>query len=89
MKNIIFSNAYQTLPRINRYHTQVRNKILNECNIPLGTFYNWISGVTRVPENQKAKIAQIMGKPVNELFPIETIVFNEPMSFTNQSYRTL
>lgn len=68
MKNLLFRQAYLTLPRVNKQHICLRDQILNECQVSRATFYNWIKCITNVPEHHRIKIANILGKSVEELF---------------------
>ena len=67
-----FKTAYMNLPRVDKHNVKIRNKIVSKCEISTAIFYNWLKGFTPVPHWAKPSIAEILNKPVNELFP-ETI----------------
>lgn len=49
--------------------TEFRELIRNECGVAEITLYRWLNG-TIVPDKLKReKIAQVTGRPVEELFP--------------------
>ncbi len=68
MKNPKFREAFMNLPRANNEHVKIRKKIEETCEISSAVFYNWNTGVTKVPHWAKEKIAKIMNKKVTELF---------------------
>jgi hypothetical protein len=69
MNNKEFSNQYMNLSRMHKYHINVRNEIVNKCQISTPIFYNWSKGITPVPHWAKPIIAGIMQVEVYKLFP--------------------
>ena len=47
---------------------ELRNKIIDACKIQHSTYYSWLHRKT-IPLLAQEKIAEIIGKPVEELFP--------------------
>jgi len=68
MRNAKLRQIYLNLPRINKSHIVLRNKIIDACHVSKQTFYNWTQCVTEVPEHHKQTIAQILNMPVDEIF---------------------
>lgn len=47
----------------------LQTQIIEITGISYGGLRNWIIGITPVPKRYHSAIAEIMGKPVAELFP--------------------
>lgn len=69
MKNLTFRQQYQRLPRLNNRRIMVRNRIMEQCQVSLATFYNWYNCLTKIPEHHKPLIADIMELDMPVLFP--------------------
>lgn len=68
-KNIGFRKQYYSIPRgLDNRPTEVREQILEECEISYSVFYNWLKGLTPLPKHQKPIIAKILQCSVNDLF---------------------
>jgi len=69
MSNKNLKQKYMNLSRADKYHIKVRNEIIAKCKINTAIFYNWVKGITPVPELAKPIIAEIFKMQVAELFP--------------------
>ena len=69
MKNKELSNFYKTFAQPANIRTLVRDSICTKLKISKATFYNYISGVTSVPEEFKQTIADCFQENINILFP--------------------
>lgn len=69
MKYSKFSEVYMNLPRQNKFNVRKRNEIVTECKISTTIFYNWLKGITSIPELAKPIIAKQLNMTVSELFP--------------------
>jgi len=47
----------------------LKDRIAKECGVSIATVYRWIKGWGMPDKLKKEKIAEIIGKPVEELFP--------------------
>ena len=66
-----FQITYMSLPRTNKNHIKIRNKIISACGVSSAIFYNWLKGLTQVPPLAQKEISKILNKSQCELFPIE------------------
>lgn len=48
---------------------ELREKIAKECDVSIPTAYRWLRGIGMPDKLKREKIAEIIGKPVEELFP--------------------
>ena len=70
-----FSQYYQNISNKTEKR-KFRNKIIDACMIQHPTFYGWLTR-KRIPPLAQKIIAEIIGRPVDELFPEEeTITIN-------------
>lgn len=67
-KNGAFRNFYFSLTGQKAF--EIREQILTECEISYQVFYNWVSGRSKIKEPKRSKIAQVVGRAQNQLFPI-------------------
>lgn len=66
-------NYYQSLKfeRPKSPQTLLIEKIAEECDVTTQTAHRWVLGYVTPAKLYRLKIAEITGKPVNELFPNE------------------
>ena len=62
----VFGNIYDKKER-----TEKRKRLLNELHFSQGTVRRWINGDSLPPKWTHKKIAEIMGKSIEDLFPAE------------------
>lgn len=62
-----FKEYYNRLPD-SAAKKRFREKVIEDCRIVYPTFYSWLQR-NQVPPLAREKIAEIAGKPENELFP--------------------
>lgn len=63
----------QTLQEYNKDLTNapinLRDRIAKECDVTMPAVYRWLKGWSIPDKLKREKIAEIIGKPVEELFP--------------------
>lgn len=64
-----FKKIYYNLSRENKQHIHIRNKIVLECKISTPIFYNWVKGITPVPDLAKPIISKILNISEDVIFP--------------------
>lgn len=67
-RKMTFKGYYSSLTDL---PIKLRDKIISECGTSIPTFYRWVSGDNVPSKSDREKIASILGRPVNELFPEE------------------
>jgi hypothetical protein len=63
-----FSTMYNSIVD-KKFRDKVRRTIISDFNITYATFLRWANGVTMPNKRYHAAIAEIMGVPVETLFP--------------------
>jgi len=58
-KPIFFRSIMQKVPRDE--YKNIRNTIIEKCEISLMVFYNWQSGITAIPKHQRRIVAEVLG----------------------------
>lgn len=48
---------------------ELRKKIAKECDVSIATVYRWLRGLGIPDKLKREKVAEIIGKPIEELFP--------------------
>lgn len=67
MENMTLSCYYEDLGKA---QVNFRKKIQEECGVSLATASRWVNGKITPRKSDREKIAGIVGRPVEELFPI-------------------
>ena len=63
-----FSTKYNSIVD-KKFRDKVRRTIISDFNITYATFLRWAKGITIPNKRYRAAIAEIMGVPVETLFP--------------------
>ncbi len=63
-----FSSHFNSIVN-KKSRTELRNNIISVTGVTYACFRKWLLGIHRVPKVYRAAIAEIMGVPVETLFP--------------------
>lgn len=60
---------YQELSQMPTPQQELRERLARECLVSEKTVYTWLSGKATPHKGKQAKIAEVIGLPIDELFP--------------------